>query len=150
MKMFEAGHPEIVNILSSVQVLTLCCASGTKKSDYYFYSEDDPCCFYEVLVDCEKAQPRPSGSTGGGTVPSSLRIQPNPTSSAFRISSDAGSEFYESVIIKDMTGKVLISKTNIDSKTDIDVSKFSKGSYFVTVKTKMGSSTTLKLVTIND
>jgi hypothetical protein len=160
VKIFVNGHPEGVSSVAVGASIVLCCANpyGIVDPTYVIYSETDPCCVLIVkLKGCQDTPPaaRPGkteASSGNDSVlktVSSLQIIPNPTASVFRISSDKGLEKYSQVEIKDLNGRVLLTRSNIDSETEIDVSGFSKGTYIVNVDTDSGV-VSLKLISVND
>jgi hypothetical protein len=154
IKMFISGHPENTTTLFAGASVVLCCANpyGIANPTYVIYSESDPCCMLIVNLDCgPQVPPRMGhGNPGQGEVEvGTLQIIPNPTASVFRIASDKGLEKYNKVEITDMNGRVMLTRSNIDSETMIDVGGFSKGTYFVNVSTGSGL-VTLKLISVNE
>lgn len=138
----------------------ICCDNdyGITNPTYLFYSEEDPCCFLAIKIKCiEEAPPieRLTGLATTDTAPNEtlsadrFRIVPNPASSVFRIESNTKNEIYEKVEIRDMNSRSILTRTKMHSGTELDISKFNRGTYFVTVTTGEGS-VTLKLVTTGE
>jgi hypothetical protein len=159
LKAFPLGSPSNTIDIAPGASFQLCCnADNGLSGAYYLYSVDDPCCYMIIHLDCAEGEvppgaggraPQSTTPAGPGLLDQDYRLVPNPTSSYFRIESTRGEVVYESVEIRDLTGATVISKQNVDSKTYIDLGKFAKGTYFVTVITKTGSAT-LKLVTMDE
>lgn len=61
-------------------------------------------------------------------------VYPNPSSGILNISSNGNVDFIESISIHNLLGKTLYSKNVNDTSTQIDLSNFSKGMYFVIIK----------------
>jgi hypothetical protein len=72
-----------------------------------------------------------------------IAIYPNPTSDRITIKSENNQ--INSILISDIGGKIIYSHDKIESiSTDIDLSSFSNGIYFVT----LNKSTTKKIIKI--
>lgn len=158
LKMFINGHPENTSTVSGGTSVVLCCNNpyGISNPTYVIYSENDPCCSLIVNLDCGgPLVPKPGDGAGSGTETDgttgigSLHIIPNPTASVFRIASGEGFAKYKQVQITDMNGSVLLTRSDVDSETMIDVSELDKGTYFVNVITD-SQTVTLKLISVND
>lgn len=67
-----------------------------------------------------------------------ISVYPNPTSGIFNISS---SDIIEDIIVIGVTGKIIYSQKNANSyNMTLDLLQFDPGLYFISVKTKSGSS----------
>ncbi|GAL68869.1 hypothetical protein JCM19301_2080 [Jejuia pallidilutea] len=75
---------------------------------------------------------------------SSFSIYPNPTSGLLNISCK---DEIKKIIISDITGKTIYSKSNVDLKeSTINISKFQSGIYVVSVETNSGETKNIKIV----
>jgi Leucine-rich repeat (LRR) protein len=76
-----------------------------------------------------------------------IKLYPNPARSNTTISVNATGKY--SITITDVSGKILQIKTGINlgrvNTIQLDVSKYSKGIYFITIKNAMNNSQTIKL-----
>lgn len=157
LNIFINGHPEATSQVPGGTDITLCCNNpyGILNPTYIIYSETDPCCNMIITLDCSQASHRvmvPTGNeqTDPKPVSSELKILPNPTSSVFRIVSEKDYATFEKIEISDLNGKLLLTRKQIDSNTQIDATSLNKGSYVVRVTTNDGQQTTLKLIVISD
>ena len=148
------NHPETLTNYAPGAPITLCCdnVDNVPNPTYYIYAKEDPCCWAIVTLNCDGGivAPKMQNSTSAFDISSylngpQLKLSPNPTSSVFNIESEMPGEVYESIEIMDMSGRIVLVKTNATASTQIDMSKFSKGTYFVNIKTQMGT-TALKLI----
>jgi hypothetical protein len=72
-----------------------------------------------------------------------INIFPNPTNGIINISSNDGSYLMNEIIITDLQGKVIISKSNIKNNTEtIDLRAFTSGNYIIEIRTNKGTMTT--------
>lgn len=132
------------------QPITLCCR-GRDNNRYYLYSETDPCCAMIVELDCSGVSGGHEGRKevgGSHQLSADLKLVPNPASAVFRISAGNAKEDYKLVEVVDMNGKVLLTRTNADSQTKIDMTQYSAGIYGVKVITATGRVVTLKLTLV--
>lgn len=139
-----------VKVDISKDQIRLCCRE--KNLPYYIYSEEDPCCAVIIKLNCnekpgvEKAK---KGMTSGQRS-ALLRLVPNPASTIFRIASGNAEEQYKQIDVLDINGRVVLSRTNADERTTIDMTPFSRGTYIVKVTTETGDITVMKLTLIKD
>ncbi len=157
VKLFLNGHPEDTEEQQTGTTLELCCNNryGIQNPVYVIYSESDPCCFQIIELVCNLSTVERSSSTGQNTTSGTtattqeFTLVPNPTSSVFRIVSGQHAVQFEQVEITDLNGKVVLSRANLSSDTDIDAGKLARGIYMVNITTATGKSS-LKLVLVND
>ncbi len=156
VKIFLNGHAEDAVEQQTGATLELCCNNvyGIQNPVYVIYSESDPCCFQIIELVCNTSTAERSTSTGQNTTSGTkaaqeLTLVPNPTSSVFRIFSGQHGVQFEQVEITDLNGKVVLTRTNLSSDSDIDAGKLARGIYMVNVTTATGKSS-LKLVLVNE
>jgi hypothetical protein len=156
VKMFVNGHSD--NAINQITGATieLCCDNpyGITNPVYVLYSETNPCCFKIIELICspstvERSLPASLNTASGTKATQGLTLVPNPTSSVFRIVSGEQDVQFEQVEITDLNGKVVLTRTNINSDTDIDAGKLAKGIYMVNVTMATGR-TSLKLALVNE
>lgn len=142
------GPPVQVDL--STGQIRLCCRE--KNVPYYIYSDEDPCCAVIIKLNCngkpEGERANKSAAMGQGST--QLRIVPNPASTIFRIASGNGTVQYKQIEVLDINGRVVLTRTNADAQTTIDMTPFSRGTYMVKVVTETGNTTVMKLTLIKD
>jgi Secretion system C-terminal sorting domain/Beta-propeller repeat len=65
---------------------------------------------------------------------SNFNIYPNPSNEILNIKLDASNESHRLLVITDVLGQVVLSKTITENNTQLNISDFTKGIYFITVK----------------
>ncbi|MGE0569209.1 MAG: T9SS type A sorting domain-containing protein [Bacteroidia bacterium] len=75
----------------------------------------------------------------GNTQVSAINIYPNPNNGSFIV--DTKTFNNKQINIVDITGKVVLSTDSSDDKIKIDISNYSKGMYFVIIKSEKTTST---------
>lgn len=68
----------------------------------------------------------------------SINVYPNPSNGIFNINNTNASLSYD-INIYDMSGKLVLSKKNIDSSTSIDMTEYSRGTYVLVATSAAGS-----------
>jgi hypothetical protein len=61
----------------------------------------------------------------------SAKIYPNPGNEYFIIHYPDGADFPKNIIVSDISGRIVLEKTLISQSTQIDMSKFDKGIYYI-------------------
>ena len=118
------GHSNSVNI------------SGLSKANTYYFK------VFEFNCGAGDENYLTTGSIGSGNVTtptkvdvlnSEFKIYPNPTNGYFKVISDQ--KEIKKISISDMTGKIIL-ENNINSRiSNIDMTSFSKGIYFINIQT---------------
>jgi Secretion system C-terminal sorting domain len=81
----------------------------------------------------------------------SILIYPNPASSTISVDNSASQIEVSSIEIRDVVGKIIFSASSVfgKGKSDIQVSEFENGTYFVVIKAKAGGGLIKKIIINN-
>ena len=72
-----------------------------------------------------------------------VSVYPNPSSTAITVSNFKN---VQSIVLVNLLGKTLESKTNISDKVTFDLSELNSGLYFVRVTADLGETTVIKVI----
>lgn len=156
LKLVRNGMPgSEIDILPASPVTVCCRLPGPAVQTFILYAADDPCCYLVINLSCG-ANPEPPVSRdqmeqpGRTDISPALQLVPNPTSSVFRIVPETGADIsYDKVEITDIRGKIVLTRSQVNSGTEIDMRAFEQGIYLVNITMPSGV-VSLRLLNIKD